>query len=266
MSKGGLLLVVLAAAALLSACLPPPPPPPPPPPFTKGFDACAAPSSTTMSKWKSSSPYDTVGVYIGGANRGCAQPNLTASWVSSAHAQGWKLLPIWVGPQASCTTLGGTTKLYTDPLGAFFQGHNEANAAADAAQNLGLAPQAPIYADIEGYTRGGACTTSVQQFADGWVRQLNARGYLGGMYSSLCSGILDMQSSVNTSDRVPLNAIWIAAWNSTPAVYGFGAPCALSDSLWDNHRRVHQYSGAHNEAYGGVTINIDSNAVDAPTG
>ncbi len=64
----------------------------------------------------------------------------------------------------------------------------------------------------------------MQQFADGWVRQLNARGYLGGMYSSLCSGILDMQASVNTSDRVPLNAVWVAAWNNTPTVYGFGAP------------------------------------------
>ena len=36
-----------------------------------------------MSKWKASSPYTSVGVYIGGANRGCAQPNLTTSWVSS---------------------------------------------------------------------------------------------------------------------------------------------------------------------------------------
>jgi hypothetical protein len=268
-SKGGLLVVVLAAAALLSACLPPPPPPAPTAPraaFTKGFDACAAPSLSTMSTWKASSPYDTVGVYIGGVNRGCAQPNLTASWVSSVHAQGWKLLPVWVGPQASCTTLSGTTKLSSDPFGAFVQGVTEADAAAAAAQRLGLGWLAPVYADIEGYTRGGACTTSVQQFADGWVRELNTYGYLGAMYSSLCSGILDMAASATTSSRVPLNAIWAAAWNNTQAVYGFGAPCSLSDSLWSNRQRVHQYSGGHNETYGGVTINIDSNAVDAPTG
>jgi hypothetical protein len=267
-NKGALVVLAVVAAALLSACLPPPPPPPPPPAFTKGFDACAAPSLSTMNTWKSSSPYDTVGVYIGGANRGCAQPNLTASWVSSVHAQGWKLLPIWVGPQASCTTLGGTTKLYTDPLGAFFQGINEADAAADAAQKLGLGWLAPVYADIEGYTRGGACTTSVQQFADGWVRELNTRGYLGGMYSSLCSGIVDMAASVTTSDRVPLNAIWIAAWNNSPNIYAF-SNCSpgvgLPDSLWNNHQRVHQYMGGHNETYGGLTINIDSNAVDGPT-
>ena len=56
----------------------------------------------------------------------------------------------------------------------------------------------------------------------------------------------------------------IAAWNNTPNIYGFGSPCALSDSLWNNHQRVHQYVGGHNEAYGGITINIDTNALDGP--
>ena len=41
-------------------------------------------------------------------------------------------------------------------------------------------------------------------------------------------------------------------------------PCSLPDSMWANHQRVHQYIGGHNESYGGVTINIDTNAVDAP--
>src|SRR5262249_29593020 len=128
-SKVALVAVALGAAALLSACLPPAPPPPPPttttttqpppPADTQGFHACPAPSLTTMTKWKSASPYVNVGVYIGGANRGCAQPNLTASWVSSVKGQGWNLLPIWVGPQASCTTLSGATTLSSDGYTAF---------------------------------------------------------------------------------------------------------------------------------------------------
>jgi hypothetical protein len=259
-----LIVVAVASAALLSACIPTTPAQQPA--FTKGFDACAAPSLTTMSKWKTSSPYSSVGIYIGGTNRACAQPNLSASWVSSVHSQGWSLLPIWVGPQASCTTLSGTTKLSSDPLTAFFQGVGEAQVAADAAQKLGLGWLSPIYYDMEGYTRGGNCSAVVQGFADGWVRQLNSRGYLGGMYSSLCSGILDVAASAGMTNKVPLNAVWIAAWNNNPQIYGFGSPCALSDTLWNNHQRVHQYQGGHNESYGGVTINIDSNAVDAPTG
>jgi hypothetical protein len=263
-SRVALVAVALAAAALLSACLPTTPTERPA--STRGFDACAAPSLTTMSKWKTSSPYSSIGIYIGGANRGCAQPNLSASWVSSAHGQGWGLLPIWVGPQASCTTLGSTTKLSSDPVTAFFQGVGEAQVAADAANKLGLGWLSPIYYDMEGYTRGGACSASVQAFADGWVRQLNSRGYLGGMYSSLCSGILDVAASSSDTTKVPLNAVWIAAWNSSPNIFGFGSPCALSDSLWSNHQRVHQYSGGHNETYGAVTINVDSNAVDGPVG
>src|SRR6266571_413881 len=41
----------------------------------QGFDACTAPSSAFMSTWKSASPYGAVGIYIGGADRACAQPN-----------------------------------------------------------------------------------------------------------------------------------------------------------------------------------------------
>lgn len=261
--RAGLLAVAIGVAALLSACVPPPPPPS----STMGFDACAAPSVSTMSTWKASSPYTNIGIYIGGANRGCAQPNLTASWRASVRSQGWNLLPIWVGPQAPCTTLGGTTKLSSDGYTAFLQGVNEAQAAADAASKLGFGWLSPVYYDMEGYTPGGSCTNAVQSFADGWVRQLNTRGYLGGMYSSLCSGILDVAASAtNDPSKVPLNAVWIAAWNNTPNIYGFGPPCALSDSLWNNHGRVHQYIGGHNESYGGITINIDSNAVDGPTG
>ena len=45
------------------------------------FDTCTAPSLTAMRAWLSS-PYDGVGVYVGGVNRSCTQPNLTASAAS----------------------------------------------------------------------------------------------------------------------------------------------------------------------------------------
>jgi len=260
--RAALILAIVVVAGLLSGCLTSTTLPAGTP---RGFDACAAPSTTTMSKWKTSSPYSSIGVYIGGDNRGCAQPNLNKAWVSTAWSQGWKLLPIWVGPQAPCTTLSSTTKLSYDGLGAFFQGINEATAAANAADGLGLGWLAPVYYDMEAYPRGGACSAAIQSFTDGWVLQLNQRGYVAGMYSSLCSGILDQAASASNPARKALNAIWIAAWNNTPQIYGFGSPCALSDTLWNDHQRVHQYSGAHDETWGGVKINIDSNAVDGWT-
>ena len=66
------------------------------------FDTCAAPPLTTMQTW-TASPYDGVGVYIGGVNRSCSQPNLTTSWVTAVSLQGWRIIPIYVGHQAPCT-------------------------------------------------------------------------------------------------------------------------------------------------------------------
>jgi len=55
----------------------------------QGFDPCAAPGSAAMSAWRSASPYGAVGIYIGGSNRACAQPNLTAGWVAQPALACW---------------------------------------------------------------------------------------------------------------------------------------------------------------------------------
>ena len=52
---------------------------------------------------------------------------------------------------------------------------------------------------------------------------------------------------------------WIANWNGQASVFG---DQYVSDSLWADHQRVHQYKGGHKETWGGVTINIDSDYVD----
>jgi len=265
--KRAIVILGIGAALLLAACAPPPPPPANPATASRGFDACAAPSASTMNAWRSS-PFGNVGVYIGGANRGCSQPNLTSSWVGTVTGQGWRLLPIWVGPQAPCSSLGGTTKLSGDPGQAYNDGVAQGNAAANAAAALGLGSPTPIYYDMEAYPRGGQCSLAVQNFLSGWVGALFGRGHQAGLYSSLCSGILDAAATVGNPAYAPLHAIWVAAWNNTPNLYGFtscgGSSGTLSDSLWTSHQRIHQYTGGHNETYSGVTINIDSNAVDAP--
>jgi hypothetical protein len=262
--KRALIVLAVGAALLLAACAPPAPAPAAPAGPAKGFDSCAAPSSTTMSAWRSS-PYTVVGVYIGGANRGCAQPNLTQPWVTTVISQGWKLMPIWVGPQAPCTTLGGTTKITADPSQAYADGVAQATAAANAGDALAFQWLTPIYYDMEAYPRGGSCTASVQNFTSGWVATLHQRGYYAGYYSSLCSGILDQAATWGNPQYNPVDSVWIAAWNNTPNIFGFGSPCALSDAMWGTHQRVHQYIGGHNESFGGATINIDSNAVDGFT-
>src|SRR5680860_1461793 len=72
-----------------------------------GFDACTAPPRRAIAARLRSSPFRAVGIYIGGNNRACSQPSLTASWVSEQTAAGWHLIPTYVGlqaPTSSCTS------------------------------------------------------------------------------------------------------------------------------------------------------------------
>src|SRR5690349_6203206 len=95
---GAGLLRILAAASITAPLLlwglPAAAAPPQPGTYGgAGFDACTAPSSATMAAWLAS-PYRAVGVYFGGDNRACAQPNLTPAWVAEQQAAGWHLLPL----------------------------------------------------------------------------------------------------------------------------------------------------------------------------
>ena len=98
----------------------------------------------------------------------------------------------------------------------------------------------------------------MQTFVSAWVTQLRARGYVSGVYGSAASTARDMQALAGTPSSP--DDLWIANWNGTESV--FGDPY-VSDALWTNHQRIHQYRGGHKETWGGVTINIDNDYVDA---
>src|SRR5690242_6663828 len=76
----------------------------------RAFDTCAAPSAAAMKAWHDGF-YGAAAVYVGGKNRGCAQPNLTASWVKSVTSVGWKLIPLYVGAQPPCQTGSSPEKI-----------------------------------------------------------------------------------------------------------------------------------------------------------
>ena len=150
----------------------------------QAFDACTAPSSAAMKAWRSASPYGGIGIYVGGSNRGCAQPNLTAAWVDEQRRAGWHLIPLYVGPQASCT--GATKKKYLiTNAQAGTQGAAAAQDAATQARSLGLAPQSVLIYDMEAYrTDDAACRQGVLAFISAWTARLHDLGYLSGFYSS----------------------------------------------------------------------------------
>lgn len=223
-----------------------------------GFDACAAPSATTMRAWLRSSPYRAIGVYIGGRNRACSQPNLTAAWVAEQTAAGWHLIPTYVGLQAPTSSCSSCAKL--NPSIAAAQGAAEAADAVQDAAAIGIGPGSPIYNDMESYTRTAAATNATLAYLEGWTRKLHQLGYESGVYSSSASGIRDLASRIGTLYTQP-DHIWIANWNGRQDTADPFVPA----SAWANHQRIHQYRGGHNETWGGVTINIDNNYVDAST-
>jgi hypothetical protein len=220
----------------------------------KGFDVCSTPSSSRMSAW--SSTYHAVGVYIGGTNMGCSQPNLTASWVSQESGAGWHLIPIYVGLQAPKNGCGCSG---ISPATAGNQGRAAAQDAVAQARSLGLGTGNPIYDDMEGYNRTGSNTSAVLAFLDAWTQQLHALGYKSGVYSSDDSGIRDLVSKYGGGFTEP-DELWMANWNGKANTSDSNVP----SHEWANHQRVHQYQ-SDTETHNGVRMNIDRDYLDAAT-
>lgn len=222
-----------------------------------GFDACSAPSSRYMTAW-ASSPYRAIGVYIGGVNRACSQPNLTSSWVADQTEAGWHIIPTYVGLQAPTSACSSCAKLTSSQATA--QGAAAAIDAVEEASAVAMGPGSPIYFDMEAYSQTSSASAATLAFLEAWTQELHQLGYSSGVYSSSGSGIEDLAGQIGSGYELP-DALWIANWNGQQNTVDSVVP----SNAWAQHQRIHQYRGGHNETYGGVSINIDNNYVDGPT-
>ncbi|WP_129668926.1 glycoside hydrolase domain-containing protein [Phytoactinopolyspora endophytica] len=223
------------------------------------FDTCTAPSLEALHAWQSS-PYSTVNVYFGGANRGCEQPELTKSWVQEAAAMGWDLLPTYVGRQPYCVHADGMSTFSESD--AHEKGRNNAEDAIAQAKTVGLLPGSALYADIEHYDQSDDdCRTAVRRYVSAWTSTLHANGYLAGVYVHHSSGLADLSGSHGSAHHARPDAIWVADWDRDTTLTGWPN---TSDTKWAEHQRAKQYRGDHDATNGGVTLSIDSNAIDAP--
>jgi hypothetical protein len=223
-----------------------------------GFDRCAAPSMRQMKAWDAS-PYRAIGIYVGGVNSACAQPNLTPNWVIHQITAGWHPVPIYVGLQAPSNGCG-CQAMSANPSNAASQGQAAAADAVTQAQKLGIPAGNAIYSDMEGYTTTTTNTRAVLAFLAGWTKKLHTDGYLSGVYSGGLSGIHDLATKYGKSYREP-DDIWIADWNGVRSTSDPSVP----KRDWRNHQRLHQYRGGSIETYGKVTLNIDDDYLDGAT-
>jgi peptidoglycan hydrolase-like protein with peptidoglycan-binding domain len=249
--------------------------PPTPRDFTGyGFDQCLAPTQSAMDAWLEHSPFWAVGIYISGESRACRnQPNLTPAWVGKQLENGWRLLPITLGPQASCSDRFpryGTDETIDPSSGSNYadargQGRREAVDAVSVARSLGIVEGSTLWYDLEAYDiRNTHCRESALSFTSAWTRKLHKLGYVSGVYSSAGSHILAMDDArVDRPGRFALpDRIWIARWDGVADT----STSYIREDGWRPGGRMKQYRGDHRETHGGVTIDIDSNFIDLGRG
>jgi peptidoglycan hydrolase-like protein with peptidoglycan-binding domain len=223
------------------------------------FDACRAPSSRAMDRWRVASPFRGVGIYIGGPLRACPQKHLTRRWVARQTRRGWRTLPIWVGPQAGCT--GYRKRISPRPAAARHQGVRAARGARTAARRLGITAGSTLWYDLEWFPAGqGRCRRSALQFLGAWTRTLHRDGYRSGLYSSVSAGIKVVGKLRGHGTYPHPDAIWFA-WDNGRRDTWLGRDW-LRAPRWKANRRVHQYALDVRASYGGVRMAIDRNYVD----
>ncbi len=240
-----------------------------------GFDQCEAPNQSAMSTWIKKSPFRAVGIYISGNSRACTrQSNLSATWVRNQLAAGWRLMPITLGPQASCSTRYPRYGKSIDPkinpstantyAAARSQGVAEARKTVTAARNLGIVAGSTMFYDLEAFSTSSAtCRDSALYFLTAWTQELHRLRYASGVYSSAASGIAmldDARFRAGRPFKMP-DQVWIADWNGKANT----ASSYVRSEAWNPYARAHQYQGGHNETWGGVRINIDRNYLDLRT-
>ncbi|MGW6680063.1 glycoside hydrolase domain-containing protein [[Kitasatospora] papulosa] len=200
----------------------------------RAFDTCTAPSLSAMKAWNTKF-YGAAAVYIGGKNRGCAQPNLTKSWVKSVNATGWKLIPLYVGA-------------------------SNAKDAVAKASALGMKAGSPIYLNMESYDiTDKACNDATLTYVRSFTKTLRNATYRGGLYGFSSSSAAAVATATNKTD-LPGN-LWYALWdkkNTTTTDWPW------KPTQYTNHSRGHQYMVNSKETRGGYTITVDRNAWDAP--
>ncbi|WP_082587221.1 glycoside hydrolase domain-containing protein [Nocardioides sp. Soil774] len=241
------------------------------------FDARCAPTQEQMDAWLTSSPFWGAGIYIGGSMASCwptatdaGQQHLDATWVARQRAAGWRLLPIWVGPQAACQS-GYGDLIDPDPAADYAaadaRGRAEAAAAVTRARELGLPAGSTVWYDLEGGfdVTSDDCRRSALRFLSGWTLALHDLGFRSGVYSSISAGIhaLDNADHLSPGSYAMPDQVWYA-WDNARADADID-PRWVRAASWSGER-VHQYALHTTAAYGGVALTIDRNFMELDGG
>jgi hypothetical protein len=225
----------------------------------EGFDTCTALPTSAM---RSVAGYAVANIYLGGDNMGCAQPQLTADWVSTVTGAGWRLLPTFVGKQAPCANTSGLVSIGANPAA---DGTADADTAVTRMNALRLPAPNVVYADMEAYDASDAsCAAAVASYLDAFIARLHTDGFRAGVYGSTASTVAQLVAAYNNTARQRPDDIWIARQNGGDTT----ADAAVPSGDWV-HRRVRQYrldQDTLNPPSGDPSsVSIDRDIVDGDT-
>ena len=221
----------------------------------KGMDTCTAPSLRAMRAWHHA--FKAAAIYLGGPEAACGWGNLSAAWIRASVRMGWAMIPAYVGPQAPCTSF----RVRIRAGRAEWQGRASARNAIRLAQLLGMHRGAVLYDDMEAYRpHHGRCSRPVVAFLDGWTRELHARGYRSGVYSSASAAARDLgrYRHVYGHPVARPNSLWFALWDGRRNLRG----TPYVRKTWWHAHRIKQYNGARHRRIGGIRLSFDSDLVD----
>jgi hypothetical protein len=139
------------------------------------------------------------------------------------------------------------------------EGKSAADTAAAEGQALGLRPGSVFYDYIGNYS--STCSSGVVTFVSAWTKELHRLGFLAGVYVNGSSGAQDLSRVYTSASFGRPDALWVISWTKHPSLTGWAG---VSGSKWAVRQRARQYRGPHKETYGGTTINIDSDNLNAP--
>ena len=227
----------------------------------RGLDSCNAPTHSQMEAFWSDSPWWWWGIYIGGSAMGCANTNVTASWITQETNRGWRLLPTWVGPQASCSSFA--SRMPANTSDAYDKGYDvAANAFAHATASGELnmtAANLPIAYDLEGWTSSDAgCLNAAKAFMRGWTAYLHlGTAQKAGLYGSAGASKLDDFWSISPNP----DFIWAARYDGNSDT-GALTPY-IAASHWGSVRHK-QFDDNVSRTRGGYTLAVDLNCSAGP--
>ncbi|WP_299540308.1 glycoside hydrolase domain-containing protein [uncultured Streptomyces sp.] len=223
----------------------------------RAFDACTAPSASAMKAWHTGF-YGAAAVYVGGKNRGCTQANLTASWVRTVTAQGWKLVPLYVGAQPPCQTGTRNEKMTTANAAAL--GAIDGKDAVAKSAALGMKAGSAVYLDMEPYDiKNASCNKAVLSYVRAFDKALHDKTYRAGFYGFSSSSAAAIATATDRTD-LPGN-LWYAKWDNVNTTT---SDWPWNKALFTNHSRAHQYMVNSKETRGGYSLTVDRDAFDGP--